>query len=105
MREVSEEEEDILKMSTKRSKDSHEVKSSPKGGVGSTSIRSDEARKSYRDTVMGDMGQSQETQEGDDDEGNTLNDDVIEEGDKVMWFGMEMTREEKIAKQRPWRTV
>lgn len=36
-------------------------------------------------------------------DGEVFDDDMVEEGDKVTWFGMGMTREEKIAVKRPWR--
>lgn len=33
-----------------------------------------------------------------------MENDIIEEGDKVSWFGIGMTKEEKIAARKPWRS-
>lgn len=103
-REVSPEEEDILQRSTKRTKESRE-RADLNGGEGKTSDPDPAGRgKSYRDTVMGDSMDSQTSQEEEDEEGNTSDDDEILEGDKTTWFGMGMTKQEKIAARRPWRS-
>lgn len=52
---------------------------------------------------MGDSSQRHETQEEEDGEGNTSDDDVIEEGDNETWFDMGMTRKEKIKARKTWR--
>lgn len=54
MWEASEEEENILKRSTKRSKDCQENEE-----VGDRNAGSDGAKKSYRDSVMGDTSSNQ----------------------------------------------
>lgn len=43
------------------------------------------------------------SQEEEDEEGNTSDDDLVEEGDGVSWFGMGMTKMEKMEARRPWR--
>lgn len=46
---------------------------------------------------------AQEGSEEEEDEGDVSNDDVIEEGDDETWFGMGMTRAEKIEERRSGR--
>src|SRR3954463_13819301 len=53
--------------------------------------------------ARGDSGKDDDLQEEVDDEGNTSDDDLVEEGDGVSWFGMGMTKMEKIEVRRPWR--
>lgn len=53
--------------------------------------------------VRGEGSKDQRLQDEEDDEGNTLDDDLIEEGDGVWWFGIGMTKTEKIDARRPWR--
>lgn len=102
-RDVTTEEEDILQRSTKRSKDSHEGSDRSNGRATDAGEGCEGSGRSYRDTVMGDAARSQESQD-DEEDGNTSEDDEILEGDKVTWFGMGMTKEEKIAARRPWRS-
>lgn len=50
-------------------------------------------KKSYRDTVMGESSNGQRLQDDyEDEEGNTSDDDLIEEGDGITWFAMDMTK-------------
>lgn len=101
MREASEEEEDTLHRNTKRSKESHEPVATPARGADAAAEDIGEERRSYRDTVMGNSDFSEESNEEEEEECNTSDDDVIEEEDKVTWFGMGMTKEEKIVARRP----
>lgn len=102
-REASPEEEDILQRSTKRTKESHESTDTNNGKGKNPDPDLAGRERSYRDTVMGDSMESQASQEEEDEEGNTSDDDEILEGDKISWFGMGMTKQEKIAARRPWR--
>lgn len=52
--------------------------------MGRTNEEARDARRSYRDTVMGDSKYGHDNQEEEDEDGNTSDDDIIEEGDKVM---------------------
>lgn len=104
-REAAAEEEDLLQRSTKRSNESHEGTPPLVRVANAASAYLREPERSYRDTVMGDTSHHQRAQEEEvDDEGNTSDDGVIEEGDKVSWFRMGMTKEEKIEARRPWRS-
>lgn len=103
MREASEEEKDILQRSTKRSKESYDTTDPPIGDLGDTSTESGAPRRSYRDTVIGDASCGHKTQEEEDEEGNTSNNDVVEERDNETWFGMRMTKEEKFEPRKQWR--
>lgn len=81
MHEASAEVEDLLQRSTKRSKESHDAPDPPKEDQGMASGSPREGIRSYHDTVRGDNSKDQSSQDEDDDEGNTSNDDLIEEGD------------------------
>lgn len=62
------------------------------------------ARKSYKDSVTRGSQSSPIEEEDLDDEGNVSVDVMIEEATKDdTWFGMGMSKEEKIVARRPWR--
>lgn len=54
-------------------------------------------RPSYKETVTGRGSPEQEDASELDDEGDVSDDDVVEEGNGSTWFGIGMSREEKIA--------
>lgn len=102
-REVTTEEEDLLQRSTKRTKENHNPPDPPKEDQGQPNTRQGKGASSYRDKVKESISVDHSTQEDDDDEGNTSDDDLVMEGDGVSWFGMRMTKTEKIEARRPWR--
>lgn len=55
------------------------------------------------DSVLGGSRQGQGGSEEMDEDGEVSYDDIIEEGNGETWFGMRMTKEEKIEARRPWR--
>lgn len=65
----------------------------------------DGIRCSYRDSVFGRKLCTDDLADVNDikDDGDVLDDDVIEEGDGKTWFRMGMMKEEKIATRRLWR--
>lgn len=68
--------------------------------------RKDEAsrsKKSYRDSVLGDRKQKKVETFFDLDMGEVSDDDIIEESMDGSWFGIGMTREQKIQARRLWR--
>lgn len=73
-------------------------------GWGASSADPESERRSYHETVMGDSACSHANQEKEDEDGDTSDVDEILEGDKVTWFGMGMTKEEKKAARRLWRS-
>lgn len=62
-----------------------------------------EARKLYRDSVVGDSKLGNDAAEEEEDDGDASSDDVVEEGDDETWIGIGMTMEDKIEARRPWR--
>lgn len=102
MHDASKDEVDILERSTKCNKDRHNSEGSNGGIEGENSqAHAEGPKRSYRDTVTGrSIGNNKELEEEDLD-GDVSDDDMIEEGNGVTWFGMGITREEKIATRRP----
>lgn len=62
-------------------------------------------KKSYKESLMSEGGQGQEGSEEIVEDGDISDDDVVEEGDGITWFGMVMNKEEKIAAHRPGRNA
>lgn len=54
-------------------------------------------------TITGGSSEAMKGIEDEDLDGDVSDDDMVEEGGKVTWFGMGMMREEKIVSRRPWR--
>lgn len=106
MRDASIEEEDILQRSTERTKGSHDVGSAmglgASSGGGEVDVQMGAEKKSYKDSVAGESKEPQGGSDDMEDDGDASDDDVMEEGDEP-WFGMGMTRAEKIEARRPWR--
>lgn len=102
MKDASEDEEGILHRSTKRNKGRHPTAPASVNGGDESRSAAGEARRTYRDSVMGGSDNGEGDPEERDEEGD-VSDDVVEEGDVETWFGMGMMREEKIEARRPWR--
>lgn len=82
------EEADILRRSKSQ------INTQGGGGLGglSTGLRFN----SYRGSVVGENGNLEEGKDDPMVDGEVFDDDAIEEGDDEVWFGMGMTREEKL---------
>lgn len=100
---ASTEEEDILQRSTKRSKEEGGNTRPAHGSGGSPKVKG-RVRKSYKESVIGGSRTGPIDMEGEDNEGDVSDDDVVEEAtEDDTWFGVGMSKEEKIAARRPWR--
>lgn len=60
---------------------------------------------SYRDSVFGSRARVVMDEDGSMEDGDISDDDQIEESNEGTWFGIGMTREEKIEARRPWRNA
>lgn len=76
MRDISEEEDDILQRSNKRSKEDHHTMDSPMAETGGQDPAKGSSGKSYSDTVKGASSSGHGMTEEADDEGNTSGDDT-----------------------------
>lgn len=95
----SNEEDDLLVRSTKRSKGSE------KACTSTNAADRVSRRPSYRDTVRGTSVPSPSAVEGmEEDEDDASDDDVVEDLGDEFCFSMGMTRQEKIAARKPWRS-
>lgn len=103
--DLSKEEEDTFRRSKRRSRDpSDDYASHYTMGDTSTGASVDGTDKvSYRDKVARKKIRTIWEEVDPMDEGEISDDDLIEEGDGVTWFGVGMTRDEKIEARRPWR--
>lgn len=99
------EEEDLLQRSTRCCKVRHDPPDPSRGDLGQTSENPKGERTSYRDMARGDRGKEQELEEEVDDEGNTSDNNLVEEGDGVTWFGMGMTKMEKFEARQHGGTI
>lgn len=98
------EEEDGLKRSKRRNKGVAEASDQVQNdGVTGESAKQTNNKISYKETVTGrvylmGLGESEDL-----DDGLISDDDVIEESEDASWFGIGMTKEEKIEARRLWR--
>lgn len=103
MQDVSEEEVDILQRSTKKAKGSEQSEASSAHEGGDVQDDLGQNKRSYKETVT-DEKRSETDEAWDlDDEGEASDDVVVEEGNGSTWFGIGMSKEEKIAARRPWK--
>lgn len=117
--EQLEEEQDLLRRSKRRNKGPlpEREESADGGGVSmegvETSTEADKeatkgpkgsagGRSSYMEAAMGFGGKAYAKGFVEEDDGAVSDDDVIEESTDPSWFGIGMTREEKLRARRPW---
>lgn len=102
-REVSTEEEDLLKRCKKKAKEGVEMETADGEDRERSTATTSGSKKSYKDFILGDRKKDNADAFADLDMGEVLDDDLIEENIDGSWFGIGMTREEKNEARRPWR--
>lgn len=104
--DLTTEEADLLDRSKRRGKDAEDVDVQAQGNVGgaSSTQAKGKAQASYRDTVLGDRDSVRQMSAGFEelDEAEISDDDLVEESNDATWFGVGMTRAEKIEARLPW---
>lgn len=96
LKEATEEEADLPRRGKRRSNDDDVMIQGDPGNGKKFS--------SYKELVIRDKGSGERGKKDLMTEGEVSDDDTIEEGDDEAWFGIGMTREEKIEARRPWRS-
>lgn len=72
-------------------------------GKGGSESEGERRFTSYKDSVIGDKRRSEANLGDTGNDGYVSDDDVVEVADDETWFGVGMTRKEKIKARRPWR--